>query len=592
MTEDSSSPATGAYFKRVRYRLVVTQPDGVVAQYRIGLEPISIGRSSDCDIRLDELHVSRQHCIVQQRAARLTVLDQGSTHGTILNGARIRQAQLRHGDVLRVGSTEIRVLAHGCDETMDTPAPSKHAIAAIQLARAGRETVVPEEDPTGQLGLVYRLGGLLANSADLAGAARAVIDLVLEAFPVDRVMLVLTKDDATLEKTPFAQGAREAAGVVASGPSETVLSEVLEKGKALHSLDVATDRRLSRSASLTSRDVRVVMCAPMRHGEGVLGVLYADSRSGPDAPSEDQLALFEAIADQAALALGRARLHEELVAQHELIREQRDKLDALSRGLERRVVEKNALAEERAIALAERLAELEQLQEARETMAQCLVHDVRNMVGAVDLSLQYLAMAVKGNVRAEEAATEAQEVGSRILSLVEDVLADPRMETGVLELEPKLVDVGRMFSAAVRRNSSLARDKDVTLSVGEVPPGTAIVADPSLLDRILDNLIGNALRYAGPTGSVTLSARPVDGAVELVVTDSGPGVRLEERELVFEKWYQSTSRSAKHHGLGLHFCQLAAEAHGGTIRIAGGPGENSFVVAVPARSDLDDETTM
>lgn len=592
MANDSSPPGSGAYSKRMRYRLVVTSPDGSVARYQIGLEPISIGRSSDCDVRLDELHVSRQHCLVQQRAARLTVLDQGSTHGTILNGARVRQAQLRHGDVIRVGNTEIRVLAHGCEETMDTPAPSKHAIAAIQLARAVRETVVPEEDPTGQLGLVYRLGGLLANSVDMAGAARAVIDLVLEAFPVDRAFVVLTKDGEALEAAPFAQRVRDSAVDVTTGPSETVLAKVLEEGAALHSLDVPGDERLSRSLSLTHLDVRVVMCAPLRHGEEVLGVLYADSRSGPDAPTEDQLVLFEAIADQAALALGRARLHSELVVQHELVKEQRDQLDALSRSLERRVQEKTALAEERAIALAERLAELEQLQAARETMAQCLVHDVRNMVGAVDLSLQYLGMVVQGNGRAEQAAAEAQEVGTRILSLVEDVLAVSRMESGALELEPKLVAVTPLLTAAVRRNSSLARDKDVDLNVGDVPAGLAVVADASLLERILDNLIGNGLRYAGARGFVSLTAGLVDGSVQLVVTDSGPGVKPEERELVFEKWYQSGGLGGKHHGLGLHFCQLAAEAHGGTVRIAGGPGENAFIVSIPARSDLDDEATM
>ena len=108
--------------------------------------------------------------------------------------------------------------------------------------------------------------------------------------------------------------------------------------------------------------------------------------------------------------------------------------------------------------------------------------------------------------------------------------------------------------------------------------------DPYLFGRVLDNLVGNALRYAGAGGRVSLSSTSVDREVRVVVADTGPGIPADEQKRVFDQWYQVQGASRRHHGQGLYFCRLAVEAHGGTIHVEGLPGNNRFVVALPLSS--------
>ncbi len=574
----------------VRYRLLVTRADGVASSHDIA-GSLSVGRAEENDVVIGENAVSRLHCVVNLVGDRPCIIDQTSTNGTFVNGERVAHGWLGHGDLVRVGNAELTVQAVGVGAPRTPlPAPGPPGRAAGQGAPLPGQATAPDGGlPPAEV--LYRLGALLSSSVDEREAARAVIDLVLEVFPVERVF-VLQPASGTEggEVAVLAQGSRPGQAPVEAPPSSTVVRMTLAQGRAVHSFDVETDEALDRIRSLARARTRLVLSAPLRLGDEVAGVLYADAPGAPDTLAlEGAVELFQAVADQASLALGRARLHRELLEKNEELRRQRDRLDELNRQLGGRYRQSAALADAQAAELAARLAELHGLHAARESMARGLAHDIRNLVGAVSANLTYLQSEATPGGEAAQAAADGLEAARRIVELTEDVLAVSRMEQGAFQLLIQSLVVEQALASCIRRHSGHARDLGVGLELDAVEPGLVVTADSKVLGRILDNLVGNALRYAGRGGRVRLSARLADRSVAIVVADSGPGVPPELRQKVFDEWHTTRDGEARHHGLGLHFCHLAAAAHGGGVRIDGGPGDNRFVVELPARR-LDDDS--
>ena len=97
--------------KQLRYLLHVIPLGEDTYTVPVGTEPVTIGRAPEAKIYIDEEAVSRRHCLIISTPGRLMLLDQGSTNGTKVNGVRVRQARLKHADVVQVGKVQIRVRA-------------------------------------------------------------------------------------------------------------------------------------------------------------------------------------------------------------------------------------------------------------------------------------------------------------------------------------------------------------------------------------------------------------------------------------------------------------------------------------------------
>jgi two-component system sensor histidine kinase/response regulator len=110
-------------------------------------------------------------------------------------------------------------------------------------------------------------------------------------------------------------------------------------------------------------------------------------------------------------------------------------------------------------------------------------------------------------------------------------------------------------------------------------------ADPDLLRRVLENLVDNAIRHAPPQSAIRLSTSAGDGATLIRVADQGRGVPAEQRDKVFEAFAQGSAEAALSfrttRGLGLAFCKIAVEAHGGTITIEDAQPGAVFCIRLP-----------
>jgi signal transduction histidine kinase len=105
----------------------------------------------------------------------------------------------------------------------------------------------------------------------------------------------------------------------------------------------------------------------------------------------------------------------------------------------------------------------------------------------------------------------------------------------------------------------------------ELPP---ITVDEEKIERVLANLIGNAIKYTPGEGKITVTAEAQDDHIQVNVTDTGPGISPEDRKRIFERFAQVEGSSSRQgFGLGLSFCRLAVEAHGGQIWVESGDDE-------------------
>jgi len=175
--------------------------------------------------------------------------------------------------------------------------------------------------------------------------------------------------------------------------------------------------------------------------------------------------------------------------------------------------------------------------------------------------------------------------------LIDDLFEISQLESGALELNLEPVDIGALLHEMIAAYEAQARQRDVHMTSAPTLQALRVNADPARLDRLLRNLVDNALRHTPPGGQIELCAFATNGSVELVVNDSGPGIAEGERERVFDRFYRTERSRARSEqidpgstgsGLGLAIARGFVDAHKGQIWVEtsalGGAG---FHVCLP-----------
>lgn len=209
-------------------------------------------------------------------------------------------------------------------------------------------------------------------------------------------------------------------------------------------------------------------------------------------------------------------------------------------------------------------------------------HQLRTPLTGLRLRLE--ALADRGGETAEEAAKAVKDV-DRMASLVQGLLilesasATNRGEGATVDLAEQVREAGERWEAQADRAGSALR-------VAAEPASAR--TDPKDVAHILDNLLENAIRYAPAGASIVVSSRTVGGAPEIAVADDGPGIPLEERERVFERFYRGSTGRSRGPGTGLGLAIVAEMAHrwGGHVRLAEGAGTHVQVRFPPPSVSL------
>jgi two-component system, NtrC family, sensor histidine kinase KinB len=345
------------------------------------------------------------------------------------------------------------------------------------------------------------------------------------------------------EGLEIAVGHRERLGVGVAG-------RVATTGEVFTSGDAAT---CEEGPTLRS-DSRSLLGVPLRTHRGVSGVILVESLE-PNAFDSEDCVVLETLAKAVAGAIANARL-------------------------------------------------LRQTEQLREDLNRMIVHDLRNPVQAVLLTLQEVRGAAEGKLAAAtcDSVSEGVQIAEELLEMVNSLLDVSRFEAGKAQIRLAPGVLNDHIRAIVRRLAPVARAKRIQVTTVLSPDVPVLRFDHELLGRAIANLVGNALKFTPDGAGITIrselargqadapgasGAEEVCDSVVVAVADTGEGIPVEYQDKIFEKFGQVESRKAglqMSTGLGLALCRYVIEAHGGKIWVESSPGHGStFSFTLPTR---------
>jgi CheY-like chemotaxis protein len=230
--------------------------------------------------------------------------------------------------------------------------------------------------------------------------------------------------------------------------------------------------------------------------------------------------------------------------------------------------------------------DLQRLEGSRQELIGMLGHDIRNLANSVVAFLQLARMGELTPDRPEFAQLLGLSEANiaEVLRMVNALLDVYKMEEGRLEAVAGVNNLSDVVKRSFAQLIPEAMAKGIVL-VDRVPEGTTVFVDAGLIVRVLTNLISNAIKHTPGAGTITIDAEPSSADSIIVrVTDTGPGIPEADAAHVFDRFYQTdTGRSRGGTGLGLAFCKLAIELHGGKIGVANGGQPGAIIeFTIPA----------
>ncbi len=235
-------------------------------------------------------------------------------------------------------------------------------------------------------------------------------------------------------------------------------------------------------------------------------------------------------------------------------------------------------------ALLEKNVELAELDRFKQEVSALLVHDMKSPLSASLLCIKHTLETCRCQGDAHDALESAYQANLRLLAMITDLLEVERLEAARLVVAPSTFDLQPWCATILEARRWEASERNILLE-NRLAPESIVQCDAVLLARVMDNLIGNALRYTPAGGRLVIEgSRQHDDIFQLRVGNTGRPIRPSWRSTVFEK-YARADRAVErlNHGLGLYFCRLAVEAQGGQISIDESPElPTVFVVHLPA----------
>jgi Nif-specific regulatory protein len=308
---------------------------------------VSLGRDQSNSICLNELSVSRRHCLIKGEAiadegAHFTITDLESFNGTFVNGIPVTSQQLAHGDQIALGDLVLLFLLH---EGEAAPQPVVTAAednlitrSTIRLRREDALYLRAESEPVEMratarvardLNALLRISRRISSIGNLDELHRELFKMIVEVIPAERAAILLA-DQLPGTFTSIRGWSKSSGPDNSIKGSQTIITQVLTDGVALLSNDLLAADADNNTPSLLSARVCSVLCVPLVVFEKPLGVIYLDTSDRAARFDQDHLQLLAGIGGIAASALENARhlewfadenrrLHEEIRVQHKMI---------------------------------------------------------------------------------------------------------------------------------------------------------------------------------------------------------------------------------------------------------------------------------
>jgi signal transduction histidine kinase len=336
----------------------------------------------------------------------------------------------------------------------------------------------------------------------------------------------------------------------------SAFGRAIVEGRTAHIPDVLSDPEFNRPAAPDIIGVRAALGVPLRREGAVIGALML-LRKQPRPFTRKQIELVETFADQAVIAIENTRLFEEVQA--------------------------------RTRELARTVQELEISSQHKSQFVANMSHELRTPLAAI---LGYAELMQEGfyepqGPKSLDALSRIRSNGKHLLGLINTVLDIAKIESGQFSLNLGEYALENVVETVRAATEALAETKKLGLKTEVAKALPVGVGDEQRLTQVLLNLVGNAIKFTDE-GEVRISAAVVDSHFAVSVTDTGPGIPLQEQGRIFEQFHQVDSSNTKAKGgtgLGLAIAKQIVEMHGGRIWVVStsGPGA-TFELRLPIRA--------
>jgi phosphoserine phosphatase RsbU/P len=286
-----------------------------------------LGRALDCQVHIRDLTVSRRHARITLTDGRYMVEDLGSGNGTFVNDKAVTRAVLNNRDIIRVCSAKFEFA-----ETVQQIAPvsmvgTVEAKPHIVKTVDANHPIFPHEATVAtpaelvrihsRLKTIYAVSEAISSIFEMDELLQEILNRIFEVFPrSDRAFIMLT-DESGEKLIPKAVKRKNEADHAELTVSRTILHEVMTKRRAVLSHDAMEDSRFKSGRSVANFGIRAMVAAPLIWRGETLGIVYLDSK-GIAAFQQAELELLTGICAQCAVALGSAKLHQELLKRQRL----------------------------------------------------------------------------------------------------------------------------------------------------------------------------------------------------------------------------------------------------------------------------------
>lgn len=434
---------------------------------------------------------------------------------------------LEHGDVHSMSAlrSELRQRFALADDQLDL---LEHAV----------KIVAEERDEQRRLRALVEVGRAVTHDLDPDHLIQQAVSTFVETTDVALCAVGIVSGDALTFAPNHRLGSSAATEEPYSAPVSALPAGWFQRD------DTVQIGSLHVALAALAPDPRTALLIPLRHHEQVLGVLIVQAKIGTSV-DERMINVCRSVGAQLATALANAQLYQELDRKHAgLLRSER----------------------------------------MREQLTQMIVHDLKNPLTAIRGYHTLLHLSGLG-AEQQELIAGAERGTATMLQLISDILDIARLEEGRLELHPTPNEIAAFLGECRDELRSWAAQEQKSITIRVEPDLPALQIDAALMRRIVTNLLSNALKHTPLGTPIVLGAKTTQHGAQLWVRDEGPGIPAERLPSLFDRFgaTRDTSERQSNTGLGLTFCKLAVEAHGGTITVSSAPGiGTTFYINLPA----------
>ena len=529
-------------------RLVLDPGQSTEQIFELKIGPTTLGRAKENDIVILDGSLSRMHARIDVNEERIVLSDLQSSNGTYVNGERITECILKHGDAVKCGDAEFQFredlhilheissgVRKGFRELLVAEKPrDKVSTSALKIKQKDFQ-----ERSKDKLQILLEVSELLSSPEDIDILLQKIVDFLFVIMDVDRVAILMVN-----EETGLLEG-RITRSSVETHEGETIYSSsivnyVLQKSVSVISSDAREDPRFGDTSSIMKQSIRSSICVPLKTREKVIGVLYVDNVSVPMRFVAEDLEFLSVFGNQAAVAIENSKLYNKI---EDDARSREQELMSLVEDRTRNLqVEKEKA--ERATSVAE---------EANKFKSQFLAnmsHELRTPLNAI-IGYSEMLQEEAQELGVQDLNGDLQKIqaaGKHLLALINDILDLSKIEAGKMDLFLEPFGLPGLLDEVVTTVRPLMKKNGNTMIFEPNKELGTIHADMTRLRQVLFNLLSNAAKFT-KDGKVTLEvvrANDQEGDwITFRVSDTGIGMTQEQLGRLFQAFSQADSTYEK-----------------------------------------------